>query len=234
MAIKIEKKGVPDRITTMIDLHSHSLFSDGVLLPSELIRRAEVKGYRYWALTDHADVSNLDHVVPRLVSAAREINAHWNIKVIPGIELTHVPPETIALLARRARELGARLIVVHGETIAEPVPPGTNLAAIEAGVDLLAHPGLISQQEAELAARKKVLLEITSRKGHSLTNGHVARLARSAGAVMVLNSDTHGPEDIIGLDRREKIVEGAGLSKEALGPMDEAATRLFNQLLATL
>ncbi|MEK7309147.1 MAG: PHP domain-containing protein, partial [Nitrospirota bacterium] len=30
----------------MIDLHTHSLLSDGVLLPSELIRRAYVIGYK--------------------------------------------------------------------------------------------------------------------------------------------------------------------------------------------
>jgi len=218
----------------MIDLHSHSLFSDGLLLPSELIRRAEVKGYRHWAITDHADISNIDHIVPRIVSAAREVNRHWNIKVIPGIELTHVPPETIAALAQRAKELGARLIVVHGQTIAEPVPSGTNRAAIEAGVHILAHPGLITPQEAELAAQKKVFLEITSRKGHSLTNGHVARLAQSARAVMVLNSDTHSPEDIVSLEQRARIVEGAGLDKEALPKMDEAAKNLFHQLLASL
>jgi predicted metal-dependent phosphoesterase TrpH len=30
----------------MIDLHTHSFLSDGELLPSELVRRAKVKGYR--------------------------------------------------------------------------------------------------------------------------------------------------------------------------------------------
>jgi putative hydrolase len=218
----------------MIDLHSHSIFSDGVLLPSELVRRAEAKGYRYWAITDHADVSNLDHMVPRIVSVARELNAHWNIKVIPGVELTHVPPETIVALVQKARELGARLIVVHGETISEPVPPGTNQAAIEAGVHILAHPGLITSKEADLAARNKVLLEITSRKGHSLTNGHVARKAQAAGAGMVLNSDTHSPEDIVPLEQRARIVEGAGLKKETLQQMDESAVQLLTQLLAPL
>lgn len=218
----------------MIDLHSHSLLSDGGLLPSELIRRAEVKGYRYWAITDHADVSNLDHIIPRIVAVVRELNDHWNIKAIPGIELTHVPPETIAVLVPRAKDLGARLIVVHGETIVEPVPPGTNRAAIEAGVHVLAHPGLITPEEARSAARKGVLLEVTSRKGHSLTNGHVVRLAQAAGTGLVLNSDTHGPEDIVPLNQRPRIVEGAGLDKEALKEMDETAIRLFNQLLATL
>lgn len=218
----------------MIDLHTHSLLSDGALLPSELIRRAEVKGYRYWAITDHADVSNLDHVVPRIVFTAREINAHWNIKVIPGVELTHVPPETIAGLVAKARDLGARLIVVHGETIAEPVPPGTNRAAIEAGVHILAHPGLITSDDVLRAAEKGVFLEITSRKGHSLTNGHVVRLAQLAKAGLVLNSDTHSPEDIVSLDQRARIVEGAGLDKEALQQMDESAVRLFTQLLVNL
>jgi Histidinol phosphatase and related hydrolases of the PHP family len=218
----------------MIDLHSHSLLSDGVLLPLELVRRAEVKGYQYWAITDHADVSNLDYIVPRIVFAAREINAHWNIKVIPGIELTHVPPETIAGYVAKARDLGARLIVVHGETIAEPVPPGTNRAAIEAGVNILAHPGLITSDDVLRAAERGVFLEITSRKGHSLTNGHVVRLAQIAKAGLLLNSDTHSPEDIVSLDQREKIVEGAGLDKEALHQMDELAIRLFTQLLVDL
>jgi putative hydrolase len=216
----------------MIDLHSHSLLSDGVLLPSELIRRAEVHGYSYWAITDHGDVSNLDHIVPRIVSVARELNKNWKIKVLPGIELTHVPPETIAALVRRARDLGARIIVVHGETIAEPVPPGTNRAAIEAGVNVLAHPGLILEEEVRLAARKGVLLEVTSRKGHSLTNGHVVRLAKAAGAGLILNSDTHGPEDIVPLAQRERVIEGAGLEKEDLKELDDRSVKLFGKLAA--
>ena len=218
----------------MIDLHSHSLMSDGVLLPSELVRRAEVRGYRYWAITDHADRSNLDHVVPRLVQVARELNRYRAIQVLPGIELTHVPPETIGELAARAKELGARLIVVHGETIAEPVPPGTNRAAILAGVHLLAHPGLLTAEEARLAAEKGVYLEVTSRKGHSLTNGHVARLAQQYSAQLVLNSDTHAPGDIVSLDQRDRVVQGAGLGSEALAGMDQAAVDLFNRLIEGL
>jgi putative hydrolase len=216
----------------MIDLHSHSLLSDGVLLPSELIRRAEVHGYQYWAITDHGDVSNLDHIVPRIVSVARELNKNWKIKVLPGIELTHVPPETMAGLVQKARELGARIVVVHGETIAEPVPPGTNRAAIEAGVNVLAHPGLILMEEVKLAARKGVYLEVTSRKGHSLTNGHVVRLARAAGAGLVLNSDTHSPDDIVPLAQRERVVEGTGLEKEDLKELDERSVKLFEKLAA--
>ena len=115
----------------MIDLHTHSLLSDGELLPSELIRRAEVIGYEGIGITDHADRSNLDWIIPRIVSVCAELNRCWKIRAVPGIELTHVPPETILLLCQEARALGAKLVVVHGETIAEPVCPGTNRKAIE-------------------------------------------------------------------------------------------------------
>jgi Histidinol phosphatase and related hydrolases of the PHP family len=41
----------------MIDLHTHSIFSDGELIPAELTRRAAVAGYRAMAITDHGDFS---------------------------------------------------------------------------------------------------------------------------------------------------------------------------------
>ena len=92
----------------MIDLHTHSLFSDGVLLPAELARRAEHIGYRFIGMTDHVDQSNLDHVVPRIAELAESLNKVMRIKIIPGVELTHLPPSTIGEMADRARSLGAK------------------------------------------------------------------------------------------------------------------------------
>ena len=43
------------------------------------------------------------------------------IDVIPGVEITHVPPCKIARVAEAARGFGAEWIVVHGETVVEPV-----------------------------------------------------------------------------------------------------------------
>jgi len=201
----------------MIDLHTHSLFSDGVLVPSELVRRAIMKGYEAIAITDHADASNLDFIIPRVHATCKELNRRWKITALPGIELTHIPPETFAELTERARSLGAAIVVAHGETLVEPVHPGTNRAAIEARVDILAHPGLISKAEAELAAKNGVYLEITSRKGHSLSNGHVAKIAVETGAKLVIDTDTHEPGDLISDEQAENILLGAGLSKEKIG-----------------
>jgi putative hydrolase len=198
----------------MIDLHTHSLFSDGELTPAELARRFEVAGYRVLAVTDHGDQSNIDLIIPRLAAFCEEVNYRGGIRVIPGIELTHIPPESIPALVSRSRGLGAKLVLVHGETIVEPVAPGTNKMAINASVDILAHPGLITEEEVALARERSVYLELTSRKGHSLTNGHVARLAHTAGAPLVLNSDTHAPGDIWPAARLQEIVVGAGLTGE--------------------
>ena len=198
----------------MIDLHTHSLFSDGVLVPSELVRRAVMKGYAVIAITDHADSSNLDFTIPRVAAACRELNRRWKIIALPGIELTHIPPETFSELTQKARSLGAVIVVAHGETLVEPVHPGTNRAAIEAGVDILAHPGLITREEAELAARKGVHLEISSRKGHSLSNGYVARMAVEAGARLVIDSDTHEPGDLVTSEFAETVLRGAGLNAD--------------------
>ncbi|MGZ3577652.1 MAG: histidinol phosphate phosphatase domain-containing protein [Syntrophales bacterium] len=197
----------------MIDLHTHSIFSDGELIPSELARRAKVKAYSVLAITDHGDHSNFDFIIPRLVKVCRKLTDALAVQVIPGIELTHVPPEYIYDLALEARHIGARIIVVHGETLVEPVVAGTNAAALRAPIDILAHPGLITEEEAMEAARNSIYLEITTRKGHSLTNGHVVKMARQAKAALVLNSDSHAPHDLVHKEMARKIALGAGLTE---------------------
>jgi histidinol phosphatase-like PHP family hydrolase len=198
----------------MIDLHTHTFFSDGELVPAEHLRRVEVLGYDAVAITDHADSSNMDWIIPRIVQAAMDLNRYSKTRLIPGIELTHVPPEMLAELTARARKLGAGIVVAHGETVVEPVRPGTNRAAIEAGVDILSHPGLVSRDDAALAARHGVFLEISGRKGHSLTNGHVAKIAQETGALLVVNADAHGPGDFLTPKMAETVALGAGISIE--------------------
>lgn len=211
----------------MIDLHTHSIFSDGVLIPSELARRAEVAGLTGIAITDHGDLSNIDFIIPRVVAIAGELNKIMNLKVIPGIEITHVPPELFPKTAAKARDLGAKIIVAHGETLAEPVAPGTNRAALDSDIDILAHPGLILEEDVLKAKEKGILLEISARKGHSLANGHVARLAQKVGAKMVINTDSHEPGDLISQTTARRIVCGAGLTEQDFEIMQANAARFL-------
>jgi putative hydrolase len=217
----------------MIDLHMHTLFSDGELVPSELARRAEVMGLTAICLTDHGDSSNLDWIIPRGVVVAGELNRVMGITVVPGIEITHVPPVLIPEVAKRARALGAKIIVVHGETIAEPVAPGTNASALVSDIDILAHPGLMTREEAFLARDRGIFLEISARKGHSLANGHVVGLARETGARLLINTDTHAPADLIDAKMAKKIVCGAGLTEEDFSTMQKHAWQLVQAKMGT-
>jgi len=198
-----------------IELHAHTILSDGELTPSELVRRAMVAGHEAIAITDHVDMTNIDIVVPAILKAAELTDDY--ITTIPGVEITHVPPKQIDKVIRKAKELGARWIVVHGETLAEPVMKGTNMAAaMNPDVDVLAHPGLITDDEMRKAADNDILIEITGRSFHNMTNGHVVNVARRMGASMVVNSDCHAPGDLLNEEDALKVAMGAGMTpKEA-------------------
>ena len=216
----------------MIDLHTHSIFSDGELIPSELAQRAYAAGYEAIAITDHADHSNLDFIIPRIIKVCLKITEKGNITVFPGIELTHVDPSDIADLAKQARELGAKIIVVHGQTLVEPVPLGTNKAALQADIDILAHPGLITEEEAKMAAARGIYLEITTRKGHSLSNGHVAQMARKFKVKLVLDNDAHSPADFAGKKMATNIALGAGLTADEIAAMFANSQNLVQRACA--
>lgn len=215
----------------MIDLHTHSLFSDGELLPAELIQRASVIGYKAIAITDHVDQSNIDIVIPRIVRALKALKDFVSITAIPGAEITHVPPALIPSMVKEARQLGAKIVVVHGETMAEPVAEGTNRAAIEAGADIVSHPGIISTEDLLLAKEKGVALEITSRKGHSLSNGHVAKEAIKFGVHLVINTDAHSPADLITDETAKKILLSAGIDENRIEYVFENSKALVEKAL---
>ncbi|MDO8682882.1 MAG: histidinol phosphate phosphatase domain-containing protein [Armatimonadota bacterium] len=197
------------------DFHTHTFLSDGELLPAELIRRAIVNGYEAMAITDHASAANMEWLIDAIRRDCDLAADKWGFTVLPGVELTHCPANSIADLAARAKRAGAAIVVVHGETVVEPVEPGTNRAAMESpDVDILAHPGFITLEEARIAASRGAFLEITCRKGHSLTNGHVAKIAGKAGASLLVNTDTHSPSDLLNDTFARTVALGAGLSEK--------------------
>ncbi|SNQ59343.1 histidinol phosphate phosphatase domain-containing protein [Candidatus Methanoperedens nitratireducens] len=197
----------------MIDLHTHSTFSDGELIPSELVRRAVFYGYKAIAITDHVDFTNIEHILSCMKNI-KSLEDDYDIRIFSGVELTHVPPGKMPKLVDLARKLGAEIVVVHGETTVEPVPEGTNHTAVTLDIDILAHPGLITVEDAELARDNGICLEITSRNGHNRTNGHVVRIAKETGASLVVDTDTHAPHDLITDEVALKIAMGAGLDEK--------------------
>lgn len=205
----------PNPPLPLYDFHTHTFLSDGSLSPVELVRRAFVRGYTAIGVTDHAGVGTLERVISELKRDCALASEHWGITALAGVELTHVPAKAIPDTVKMARDMGAELVIVHGETVVEPVEPGTNMAAVSCPeVDVLAHPGLLSLEEAEAAARNGVFIEVSARKGHSTTNGRVAKVAMSAGALLVVDSDAHEPEDLLTREFARRVAFGAGLSEE--------------------
>lgn len=199
------------------DFHTHTVFSDGELIPSELVRRAIVLDHKAIAITDHGDASNYRELIEKTILAKEELKKYWDIEIVVGIELTHIPPKSIPKMAKKCKDLGAEIVVVHGETVVEPVQDTTNYyASISEDVDILAHPGLITEEIAQNIKENEIFFEITSRKGHSLTNGHVLDVARKFDIPTLINTDTHAPGDLIDHEFAEKVGLGCGMSKKEL------------------
>ncbi len=64
----------------LVDLHSHSTRSDGLLSPAALVERAAQRGVDMLALTDHDELSGLPE--------AREAAAGWGLRLIDGVEIS--------------------------------------------------------------------------------------------------------------------------------------------------
>ena len=199
------------------DFHTHTFLSDGELSPMELIRRAVVRGYKAIAVTDHCGLEDQERIIPVLARECAVASARWDILAIPGVELTHLPPAEIDRAARKAKELGAWIVIVHGETVVEPVETGTNRAALASpSVDILAHPGLLTEEEAQEAAARGVFLELSARRGHSLTNGLVAKRGLALGASLLVDSDAHAPEDLLTVELARAVCLGSGVEESRL------------------
>lgn len=199
----------------IFDFHTHTFNSDGILSPMELIRQAMRRAYSAIGITDHIGAGGIVRRMEELIVDCEKASGYWDIIAIPGIELTHVPPAIIDELAAKAKTAGAKIVIVHGETPFEGVAQGTNRAAIlSPDVDILAHPGIITPEDAALAAENGTYLEISGRKDHALCNGLVTKLAIEMGAKLLVNSDAHGPNDLFNLANVRNVAVGAGLSSE--------------------
>ena len=75
-----------------VDLHLHTLASDGRLTPTELVRLLAQKGLKTVAITDHDTTDGLEEAY----AAAREFPG---LRIIPGIELSaDVPGDEVHVL----------------------------------------------------------------------------------------------------------------------------------------
>ncbi|MBN2406306.1 MAG: histidinol phosphate phosphatase domain-containing protein [Elusimicrobia bacterium] len=214
----------------MIDLHMHTFFSDGVLSPSELVYRYKHRGAAAVALTDHADYSNMEFIITSIRKATASLKKFYELEVLAGVELTYIPPDDMHNMVAKARKTGAEIVVVHGESPVEVVPAGTNMAAVRAGCDILAHPGHITDETARIAAEKGVFLELTTRNGHRDTNKEVYEAAVRNAAGLVLNTDSHAPSDLLDEEKVMSVLEQCGAGAEYRSILTENSKKLLKKI----
>lgn len=197
------------------EFHSHTILGDGELLPIELIRRAYVLEHKAIAITEHVSIGNCERIIKEVKKECELAEKNWDIIAICGVEITHVPKKEIGKVVKMARKFGAELIVVHGETIVEPVEKGTNEIVLNnPEVDILAHPGFLTIDEGEKAKKNNIFIELSARKGHCLINGHVAKIGEITKVNFIVNTDAHSSNDLINNEFAIKIAMASGLNEE--------------------
>jgi histidinol phosphatase-like PHP family hydrolase len=204
--------GALPRAPELYDLHVHTTVSDGALRPLEMAIQAQARHYTVLGFADHVGIGNIPRVLEALTAACASIRLRYGLLAVAGVEVTRMPRLAIADVARRCKQAGAALVTVHGESPGDQRQPGVNLAAIEApDVDVLAHPGFLTEAEARRAAESGTYLELSGGTWHAVTNAWVARLAVEAGAELLVGSDAHLAEALMTVQRAEAAVRGAGL-----------------------
>jgi predicted metal-dependent phosphoesterase TrpH len=122
----------------LVDLHSHSTASDGVLPPAELARRAAAQGVEVLALTDHdetkglAEAGEAARAVGMELVAGVEISTTWGGRTVHIVGL-YIDPDNATLRAglranRAGREERARRMA---ESLAKTGIGGAYEAAYE-------------------------------------------------------------------------------------------------------
>src|SRR5919198_4289968 len=128
-----------------VDLHSHTMFSDGSLTPAELVRLARTNGVRVLSVTDHDHAGGIDE--------ALTAGDMMGVEIIPGIELSiaYAEFEDIHLLAYyfawHDPHLRARLesFRVARETRAERILERINAKLVGEGREPIAYDAVKAQ-----------------------------------------------------------------------------------------
>lgn len=192
-------------------------------------------GFIAVGLVVRADQATLPVLLPGLADMVKNASLYAGIEAFAGVELIHVPPALLPDAVAKARELGAALVLGHGEGIpcsaTDTAERGGNLAAIEAGVDILAHPGLITAEDAARAAERGVLLELSLAPRHSLANGHVALMAARHGCGVIIGGNFGKAADFVSPQATRALYRAAAAGAGISPHTTEAAARTLAQNL---
>jgi DNA polymerase (family 10) len=221
------------------DLHAHTTLSDGRNTLAEMAAAARERGYAYMAITDHSASHGFgDHVTAERLWERIEEVAAWNkgkrgFRLLAGSEVNIGLDGGLDYPDDLAAALDWIVASVHTSfSISAAAMTERVLTAIEnPHVDCIGHltGRLIGRREpygidveavVEAAARTGTMLEINGNPNRRDLSEHHAKLAKEAGAKIVLNTDAHG------IDTLDSMAYAVATARRAwLTPADIANTR---------
>ncbi len=117
-----------------VEMHCHTVASDGDMQPEELVQRAVDRGYKAICLTDHNTASNVSATVAYgkkyglIVVGGIEWTTFWgHLTVIGGnsdIDWRQITPRNINACIVRARQLGDVVTIAHPKRLGSPLCVG--------------------------------------------------------------------------------------------------------------
>jgi len=205
-----------------VDLHTHSTFSDGVLSPEELVRRAEGKRLAAIALTDHDTTGGL----ARARAAAADLP---NLQFIPGVEVSaKFPGGTLHILGLGIDEHAGPMSALTERVAASRRQRNPKIIARlqQLGLDITmddvtatANSRRTEAAEAEIVSRLHIA-ETLRRKGHVRTTDEGFRRFVGTGAPGFVEKERPAPRRVIAAIR-----ESAGVAVLAHPPQLNYANR---------
>ncbi len=197
------------------DLHSHTTLSDGRNTLDEMAAAGRERGYAYMAITDHSASHGFgDHVTAERLWERIDEVAAWNkgkrgFRLLAGSEINIGLDGSLDYPDDLVAALDWVVASVHTSFSISPAAMTERvLTAIEnPNVDCIGHltGRLIGRREpygidveavVEAAARAGTMLEINGNPNRRDLSEHHARLAKEAGATIVLNTDAHGVDTL--------------------------------------
>ncbi|HSQ64948.1 MAG TPA: DNA polymerase/3'-5' exonuclease PolX, partial [Polyangiaceae bacterium] len=230
------------------DLHVHTSDSDGASSLAEMVAAARARGYEYLAITDHSPAARIAGGMDaaafrkqaRAIERLREAAA--GLTVLRGAEVDILADGRLDLDDEMLDELDVVIAAVHSKMdMSEAEMTERVLRAIRnPHVTLLAHPTgrLIGRREpyaidlqrvVREARELGVLLELNAHPERLDLNDVYVRMARDAGAMLVVSTDAHRASELgsmrYGVDQARRGWCTAG---------DVANTRSLRQLKRVL
>jgi DNA polymerase (family X) len=192
------------------DLHTHTNFTDGNYSPEEMVKAAQERGYKYYAITDHSkkvamakglDEKRLGEQIEKIDALNDKIK---NIKILKGIEVDILEDGTLDLSNDILKELDIVVCSVHyNRNLSKKKQTKRILKAMDNPYfNILAHPTgrLIGERRGYDVDMEKIMkeakdkgcfLEINSFPDRLDLNDANARFAKETGLKLSISTDAH-------------------------------------------